>query len=919
MRNTSNLWALTLLLMVACEGDPQDPDDKPDDTAPPEDTFEPPRDDDGDGYTPADGDCDDSDPEVHPGQIEACNGVDDNCNDLVDEGHPDSDDDGTADCMDVEECDGLDNDGDGLIDEGEPDSDGDGTADCVDDEECDGLDNDGDGLIDEGFDEDGDGYTACTPGSDDWDCDDDDPSVNSGADEVDADGVDNDCDGLIDEGHWQQGDLVITEIMANPDALSDNLGEWIELYNASGRDVYLDGLTLVSDEGEEEALNGDAPIVLAAGAFALVGNAHVPEDEGGVTLLVAYESITLSNESDTLTILAGELSLDSVSWDDGATMPDEAGASMSLDPSLTTAADNDDPGAWCAAPEAWLEDGDLGSPGLANAPCPTVDHDGDGYSEAEGDCDDDDPAFNPGEPDAWYDGVDHDCDGWSDYDADHDGHDLDTMGGDDCDDGDASVSPSATEICDGLGVDEDCDGLVDDEDAYGPGCPGLWGDVQLIDADAKLIGEAANDWAGRGVSGAGDVNLDGFDDLLVPAWGHDAGGAEAGAAYLVLGPVTGLVDLATADAKFIGEGAGDYGGRPAIGAGDVDGDGWPDILIGAYLEDAGGNDAGAAYLILGPVSGTVDLGAADAKLVGEDRGDEASKHLAADLDVDGDGLTDVLIGAAEQDRGGTDAGAAYLVLGPITGTIDLGSADAILVGETGADAAGRAVSAADTDGDGLDDVLVGAWSDDDGGSDAGAAYVVMGPVTGTVDLVSADAKLVGEAANDYAGKYLCGIGDNDGDGHEDFLVGASRNDSNGTNSGAVYLVMGPATGSSLLADAHAKLVGEATLDYAGVSVKDAGDVDDDGLADFLVGADCNDTNGSNSGASYLQLGPVTGTVDLSTASVRFYGEAADDRSGHDVAAAGDVDADGYDDIVIGAYGDDLGGSEAGAMYLLLGL
>ena len=171
---------LALALLVACDGEPVDTD-----TGPEERVWATCTDEDGDGICLEDLDCDDTNPEVYPGRREICNGEDDNCNETIDEGLPDSDQDSICDAEDVEECDGVDNDGDQLVDEDFPDEDGDGIADCVDVEQCDGIDNDGDGDIDEGYDLDGDGATTC--GDVDGlnvDCDDDNSAVYPGANEI---------------------------------------------------------------------------------------------------------------------------------------------------------------------------------------------------------------------------------------------------------------------------------------------------------------------------------------------------------------------------------------------------------------------------------------------------------------------------------------------------------------------------------------------------------------------------------------------------------------------------------------------------------------------------------------------------------------------------------------------------------------
>jgi hypothetical protein len=436
--------------------------------------------------------------------------------------------------------------------------------------------------------------------------------------------------------------------------------------------------------------------------------------------------------------------------------------------------------------------------------------------------------------------------------------------------------------------------------------------MSLSRADAKLVGPEENDRVGMSVSGAGDVDGDGRDDLLVGASGDGEGGAYAGAAYLVLGPVTGTLDLARADAKLVGEGSTDSAGTSVSGAGDVDADGHDDVLVGAPLRYEGGSYTGAAYLVSGPVTGTLDLGFADAKLVGESGSGywAAFQGVSGAGDVDGDGHDDLLVGGCLDDEGAPNAGAAYLVLGPVSGTLDLSLADAKFVGEDQDDFVGCSVSGAgDVDADGHDDLLVGgAWNDAHGRINAGAAYLVLGPVSGTLDLSLADAKLVGENRSDYAGDRIADAGDVDGDGHADLLVGSPQNDEGGFGAGAAYLVLGPVTGMLDLSRAHAKLVGEDVDDNACV-VSGAGDVDANGHDDLFVGAPY-----GGASAAYLVLGPVTGTVDLSLADATFISEEPNSEAGSSVAGAGDVDADGRDDVLVGAPYN--GGT--GAAYLIYG-
>lgn len=325
---------------------------------------------DGDGWTESAGDCDDYDREVYPGVEEQCNGFDDNCNGVADETFPDTDGDGIADCVDEEDCDGIDNDGDGEIDEIFPDDDGDGIPDCQGTEICDGMDNDGDGEIDEGFDRDGDGYTSCGSDETPADCDDDDPNSHPDSFEVDGDLRDNDCDGLVDEGDWTVGDLVITELMTNPDNVMDIDGEWVELYNASDRALMLNGLVLYSAiDGDYHMIAADELLVVDPGEYVVLGANANPVLNGNLNIDYEWSDFDLDNEFDGLTLEADGVTIDTVEWDDGATFPDSPGASMNLDPSYIDVTLNDSGEAWCGATLNWDTATDKGTPGTDNQYC----------------------------------------------------------------------------------------------------------------------------------------------------------------------------------------------------------------------------------------------------------------------------------------------------------------------------------------------------------------------------------------------------------------------------------------------------------------------------------------------------------------------------------------------------------------------
>ena len=538
-----------------------------------------------------------------------------------------------------------------------------------------------------------------------------------------------------------------------------------------------------------------------------------------------------------------------------------------------------------------------------------VDSDGDGYGDPDSseetcdpdpawidvgdDCDDTDYAVSPSASEACND-VDDDCDGKvdEDFDEDGDGYGGAYCGGSDCDDANPAINPGAHEVCDD-DVDDDCDGEA-------PPC-GFSGETDLADADGKWFASRRDADLARLIEVA-DLDGDGSNDVLAATFYDDFW---AGGGYVLPNPLPGTTDIDSVAWHLAGSTYSTGAGR-SIGVADTDGDGYQDVMFGAPY-----GDEPSAYILLGAITADRSLADADVILVGDKW--SWCGHGSDLADVNGDGLGDAVVGCYYDDNGGgAHSGTIAITYGPLTDGLHIpDEADAYLTGGADEAFAGRLVRAGgDFDGDGIGDILLSIY-DHTAAPYAGAVLVVLGPVSGTGSLDDAAVKMLGEQPMDIAGSALA-MGDIDGDGIADAIVG-SRGNAVVSGAGAAYVVAGPASPTVLLSEADAIVRGDAAEQYAGMGLA-AGDVEGDGFDDLLVGAPFDDTVDTNAGAAFLFAGPLTGTWTTADAEAVFWGEGLSNGAAQGVAI-GDVDGDGWSELLIGApnAGDSVG--EGGALYI----
>jgi len=382
-------------------------------------------------------------------------------------------------------------------------------------------------------------------------------------------------------------------------------------------------------------------------------------------------------------------------------------------------------------------------------------------------------------------------------------------------------------------------------------------------------GDNARDRFGNSVSGAGDVNGDGIPDLIVGAPWDDNNGFQSGSARVLSGSDGSVLYNFNGDST--DDDFFDGFGVSVSSAGDVNGDGRADLIAGAFLNEFTGDYAGSVRVISGSDGSILHTFTGNGE-------DGFGWSVGSVGDVNGDGIPDLIVGGQYDNNNGINSGSAHVISGSD------GSVLFDFNGDDAGDGFGVSVSGAgDVNGDGIPDLIVGAYRDDNSGSGTGSARVLSGS-NGSVIYTF-------DGNNVQGGRFgwsVSSVGDVNEDGRADLIVGAPYDGNNGSQSGSARVLSG--IDGSILYDFH----GHSGGDHFGSSVSGAGDVNGDGIPDLIVGAPWDDNNGVRSGSARVLSGS-DGRILYS-----FDGDDSIDEFGRSVSGAGDLNGDGIDDFIVGA-------------------
>ncbi|RYF93359.1 MAG: hypothetical protein EON95_09265, partial [Caulobacteraceae bacterium] len=471
-------------------------------------------------------------------------------------------------------------------------------------------------------------------------------------------------------------------------------------------------------------------------------------------------------------------------------------------------------------------------------------------------------------------------------------------------------------------------------------------DIYIADLSPEdgftVRGVRSGDLLGQGAAGIGDINGDGIDDFMVGALFADVNGGDSGAAYVVFGTTAGfptVLDLLSLDGtngfRVAGPG-GSASGYAGLGA-DVNGDGFIDLIVSA--PNMGPASRGGAYIIYGhegPFAASINLSTpvegVSSRILNHNSSELMGLATSSVGDINGDGIEDFALATDRANHGiGSNAGAAYVIFGNADGLpVDFslsqinGTNGFEITGQLAGWQLGRSIaSAGDLNGDGTDDLVIGAPGYDNSGNDnAGAAFVIYGRSTfgAAVNVGALDGttgfRISGESVDSRLGYSVSAAGDFDGDGHADLILGGR---------GKAFLVFGAATGPTEInfstgAGAHWVM----RLDYPAstslLTVDGGFDFNADGRSDILVGGAGID---NNRGALYMVFGGAhDAALRLNEAAaangVTIHGAFTSTSFTDTISELGDINGDGVEDFFIGSKGDDVNGTDAGAGYIIYG-
>jgi len=432
---------------------------------------------------------------------------------------------------------------------------------------------------------------------------------------------------------------------------------------------------------------------------------------------------------------------------------------------------------------------------------------------------------------------------------------------------------------------------------YGPG---------LTDAARTTLDPGSSSaYFGLSVSTAGDVDGDGYSDVIIGSPGYDLPSTDAGAIYVYKGGASGVSTSYTW--RFVGTQASGRFGQSVSTAGDVNGDGYADVVVGWLRYTNGQATEGAACGWYGSSTGLKASGSAtgaDWLVESNNAGAGMGTSIACAGDVNGDGWSDVILGAQDFTNGQTNEGAAYVFFGSTAG---LALPQWLTNGPQASAEYGYATTSGDFNGDGYSDIAISAPYYDNGIAYEGHVFVYNGGPSGPP--ASPSWQVGGDLYKGYVGFSLADAGDVNNDGYDDLLIGATGYSEGGLNAeGHAFAYYGSASGltgspSATLAQANWVARGNVSSLQFATSVGGAGDVNGDGYADVIIGTPYYANGQANEGGAFVYLGSASGLPAGATpASANWKAESnlASAMLGASVASAGDVNADGYSDVIVGA-------------------